>query len=202
MSHLLLCRKLVKALKHFHLTRLLTPLCGAEGVWERGWAHQYIPGPQPEKCIQSDLELFLNSWFHGVVKAEHEDNTNIGRIDVRLLKRSDKEGSLTYWVIMELKILKSFPNTKDASIPSPVAVSTNIKAIVKGVRQARSFLENRRAEKGLLEIYDLRKDKTDDLLKKQDVSTAMNNWSPDNKVHVWPVFGSSEDARTAGFTGV
>ena len=152
--------ELMEALQHYHRTRLLTPICCPDGVWTPGRAHQYVPGPQPEKCIQSDLEVALNFWFRGVVIAQHEDSTNIGRIDVRLLKKSNEEGSLTYWVIMELKVIKSFTNAQDGSNPSSVSASTNVGSIVKGVEQAGAYRENRGAEEGLLEIYDLRKNKT------------------------------------------
>ena len=192
--------ELMKALDHFH-QRLLTPTSCPEGVWERGRAHEYVPGPKPEKSIQSALELALNFWFRGIVKAESEDNTNIGRIDVRLLRKSANEGSLTYWVIMELKVIKCFTNPKQGYSPSRVSTSTNIEAIVKGVRQAGSYQQNRYAEKGLLEIYDLRKNKTNNLKKQREVLTAKNRFSKPPKIHVWPVFGSSEDARASGFTG-
>ena len=102
---------------------------------------------------------------------------------------------------MELKVIKSFANASPGSSPTKVPLSTNVKAIVKGVKQAGSYRENRVAEEGLLEIYDLREDKTDDLTKQAKVRAAMGNFSPQIKVHVWPVFGSSEDARDAGFTG-
>ena len=193
--------ELLKALQHFHQMRLLTPMCCAGGVWEPNRAHRYVPGPQPERSIQSDLELALNFWFHGVVRAESEDKTNIGRIDVRLLKKSDEGDQLAYWVIIELKVIKSFANAPSNSKASKVSLTTNVEAIVKGVKQAGSYRENRVAKEGLLEIYDLREDKTDDLTKRVEVCAAMDNFSPQIKVHVWPVFGSSEDARDAGFTG-
>ena len=192
--------ELMEALDHFHRTGLLTPMCCPDGVWEPGRAARYVPGPHPEGSIQSALEVALNFWFRGVVKAEHEDNTNIGRIDVRLLKKS-KDGSLAYWVIMELKVIKSFRNAPQGSDPSPVSDADNVAAIVEGVRQAGAYRENRSAEEGLLEIYDLRKDKTDDLRKHEKVSAAMSRLTPQPEVHVWPVFGSAQDARNAGFTG-
>ncbi len=193
--------ELMEALGHYHRTRLLTPTCCPDGVWEPNSAHWYVPGPHPERSIQSDLELALNFWFRGVVKAEHEDNTNIGRIDVRLLKKRE-DGPLAYWVIMELKVIKSHANAPQGSTSSTVSDSANVAAIVEGVRQAGSYRENRSAEEGLLEIYDLRKDKTEDLTKRARVSDAKNRFRSHPRVHVWRVFGSSQDARNAGFTGV
>ena len=194
--------ELMEALEYFHRTRLLTPIYCPGGVWEPKRAQQYVPGQQPEKCIQRVLEVALNFWFRGVVRAEREDNTNIGRIDVRLLKKSELEGSLAYWVIMELKVIKSFTNAPRGSNPNPVSTSENVKAIVKGVRQAGLESQNRAAEEGMLEIYDLRKDKTKDLTKHVEVSAAMDKLAQRPKVHMWSVFGSSDDARAAGFTGV
>ena len=193
--------ELMEALAHFHRTRLLTPMCRRDGVWEPGCADRYVPGPQPERSIQSTLGVALASWFRGVVRAEAEDDTSIGRIDIRLLRKSE-DGSLAYWVIMELKVVKSFRNAPRGSNPSPVSESDNVAAIVEGVRQAGSYRENRSAEEGLLEIYDLRKDKTNDLTKHDKVLDAMNRFAPRPEVHVWPVFGSARDARIAGFTGV
>lgn len=192
--------ELREALEYHHRRRLLTPSGCPDGVWEPHCAHQYVPGSQPERSIQLDLELALNFWFRGVVKAEHEDNTNIGRIDVRLLKKS-KEGALAYWVVMELKVIRSFTNAPSGSNPSPVSDATNVEAIAEGVRQAGSYRENRSAEEGMLEIYDLRKDKKDDLTGRKRVSAALDRFTPRPEIHVWPAFGSARDARNAGYTG-
>ena len=75
--------QLMEALDHFHV-RQLTPSSCDRGVWEAGRASDYIPGPEPEKAIQKALRTALNYWFHGVVRAETEDTTAIGRIDVQL----------------------------------------------------------------------------------------------------------------------
>ena len=194
--------ELAEALEQFHNEWLLTPACGGKGVWERGRAGEYVPGSEPEKSVQSGLQLFLSSWFHGVVRAEREDKTNIGRIDIRLLKRSKEEGTLAYWVIMELKVIKSFANAKIGSKPAKVGGGANIEAIVKGIRQAGAYRKNREAEEGLLEVYDLRKDKIEDLRQRTEVRAAVVEFFPPVAVRVWPVYGSSEDARAAGYTGV
>ena len=196
--------ELMDALKHFHRTQLLTPTSCPDGVWERGYARQYVPGPTPEKSIQSALELALNSRFSETVKAESEDKTNIGRIDMRLLKKSGRGNSLTYsyWVVMELKIIRSFTNPRRSPNRTPVSRSDNIKTIVKGIRQAGSYQKNRSAERGFLEVYDLRKDKGDDLIQQPKVQDARAEFTSPPEIHVWPVFGSSEDARAAGYTGV
>ena len=186
---------LTEALRHYHRNRVVTPVNCPEGVWQPGCAHRYIPGERPEKCIQSDLVNALNFWFRGVVRAEGEDRTNIGRIDVRLLKEG-VNGGLSYWVILELKVIKSFTNNC-----SRVSDSTNVRAIVEGVEQAGSYRANRRAEEGMLEIYDLRKDKSEDLTARAAVLAALETYSPLPRVDVWPVFGTAGDARNAGQTG-
>ena len=192
--------ELLEALEYFHMHRLLTPTCCPDGVWEPGHAHQYIPGRRPERSIQKNLEFALNFWFHGVLKAEHEDRTNIGRIDVRLLKKSAK-GPLTYWAIIELKVIRSFTNAQTASNASKVAVSTNVRAIVEGIKQALAYQANRHAEEGVLEVYDLRMDKGKDLTQCAAVANTLKRLQPVYAINVRPLFGTASDARDAGFTG-
>ncbi len=193
--------ELADALNFFHLSQL-TPASCAEGIWEPKRASDYVPGPAPEAAVQDRLAIVLNSWFHGVVRAQVEDRTNIGRIDVRLLKKSSEEGSLAYWAIIELKVIKSFANAQVGDKPSTVGPAANIDAIVKGLKQAHAYKANRSAEEGLLEVFDLRKDKTDDLTEHADVVTALSECAVTPTYAVRPLFGSSDDARTAGFTGV
>lgn len=185
--------ELMDALAHFHRRRVLTPTECPAGVWKS--AGQYIPGKQPERTLQSALVNSLSSWFRGVVWVEKEDSTNIGRIDVRLLTER-AAGGLAYWVILELKVIKSFTSTS-----SQVVLSTNVEAIVKGVKQAGAYRENRKAEEGMLEIYDLRQDKSANLTAHEEVSAALKKYSPPPRVDVWPLYGSADDARNAGHTG-
>ena len=186
-------QELMEALRHYHRSRVMTPAECPAGLWQS--ARQYIPGERPEKEIQSDLAISLNSWFRGVVWVEKEDRTNIGRIDVRLLTER-AEGGLAYWIILELKVIKSFTSTS-----SQVADSTNVEAIVKGVKQAGSYQANRKVDEGMLEIYDLRKDKSENLTARAEVSAVLEKYSPPPRVDVWPVYGSADDARNAGHIG-
>lgn len=192
-------KELREALSFHHLGHLLTPTCCPDGVWEPDRADRYIPGKRPERSIQTNLQVVLSSWFHGIVVVEGEDDTSIGRIDVRLLTR-DNKGALTYWVIMELKVIKSFRNAPEGRQPSPVDEGDNVSAITEGVLQAGSYGRNRGVN-GLLEIFDLRKEKTADLTKHANVLAAMKRFTPSPEVHVWPAFGSAQDARRAGFHG-
>lgn len=191
--------ELLEALNHFHLDRLLTPTCCVPGVWQR--AAQYVPGPQPERSIQDALELSLSMWFHGLVRVGVEDKTNIGRIDVRLLRPS-AEGPLAYWAIVELKVIKAFANAQGLAKAAAVSRTDNVDAIQKGLRQTCAYQRNRESEEGLLEIFDLRKDKSEDLMADAEVVKLLGELTPAPRYTVRPLFGSSEHARLAGFSGV
>lgn len=193
--------ELLDALNHFHLSGLLTPTCCVSGVWEPKRAAKYIPGSQPERSIQDALAVALGMWFQGLVRVGVEDPTNIGRIDVRLLKRS-AEGSLSYWAIVELKVIKAFANAKGRAKAAPVSRTVNVEAIKKGLRQTWAYQSNREAEEGLLEIFDLREDKSEDLMADGDVLKVLGDLAPVPRYTVRPLFGSSEHARAAGFAGV
>ena len=111
------------------------------------------------------------------------------------------KGGLAYWVILELKVIKSFAHAAPDSVPSKIEESKNVEAITKGVKQAGAYRENRIAEHGMLEVYDLRKDKTEDLRLRDAVGEALQMFAPAPQIHVWAVFGRAADARDAGFTG-
>ena len=192
---------LIEALEFFH-TRQLTPSNCASGIWETDRAAEYVPGQAPEKAVQESLCLVLSSWFRGVVRVESEDSISIGRIDVRLLKSSSKkEKALAYWAIIELKVIRSFTNASVGDDPKPVNTSRNISGIVEGLKQAWAYRSNRNAEEGLLEIFDLRKDKSENLLNSHRVVETLQSCVPTPHYNVRPIFGSSQDARNAGYIG-
>ncbi|MDP4540342.1 hypothetical protein Q9K01_11955 [Qipengyuania sp. DY56-A-20] len=193
--------ELLDALNHFHLSGLLTPTCCVPGVWEPKRAAKYVPGSQPERSIQDALALALGMWFQGLVRVGVEDRTNIGRIDVRLLKPS-AEGQLAYWAIVELKVIKAFANAKGKAKAAAVSRTVNVDAIQKGLRQTWAYQSNRESEEGLLEIFDLREDKSEDLMADGDVVKLLGELAPVPRYTVRPLFGSSEHARIAGFSGV
>ena len=192
---------LVEALEFFHVLQL-TPASCAGGIWEANRAAEYIPGRAPEKAIQERLCIVLSTWFRGVVRVEAEVSISIGRIDVLLLKPSMEEKALAHWAIIELKVIRSFTNAPVGQEPSPVGASQNIAGIVKGLKQAWAYRRNREAEEGLVEIFDLRKDKGEDLLNHPDVVATLQNYAPAPRHNVRPIFGSSQDARNAGYTGI
>jgi hypothetical protein len=188
--------ELLEALRFFHRNKLLIPSLCPDGVWEAGRASQYIPGRRPEKCIQKELTGALNFWFRGVVRAEMEDSTSIGRIDVRLL-RTD-QGPLYYWAIVELKVIKSKRNAPARKKASAVNVSENADAVAEGVLQAHAYRANRQAEEGLLEVYDLRLDKSLDMFGHATVQKAMARCNPVPVYNTRPIFGEASHARAAG----
>ena len=137
--------------------------------------------------------MALASWFHDVVHVLSEIPTNIGRIDIGLLTTS-VDGGPTFWAILELKVIKSFTHTA-----SPVKDTDNVEAIIEGVTQAAAYRASTQAELGVLEVYDLRRDKSQNLMAHQRVSNTLAGCSPPPDVHVRPVFGSAKDARDAGY---
>ena len=187
--------ELQKALQHFHIHHLLTPTCCPRGLWQADRAQHYIPGNRPEATIQSRLTVVLSSWFHGLLRAESEDRTNIGRIDVRLLQPTPA-GPLAYWAIMELKVVKSFTNAATS-----VRHRVNEDAIVDGVRQAHAYHHNRKSELSLLEVYDLRSDKRVNLLVSRRVQSTITQFPGVSSIEVRALYGSANDARIAGHSG-
>ena len=191
-------QEVIKALQHSHKTHLLTPSACPRGVWEAKRSSEYVPGPEPEKVIQKQLQIVLSSWFRGSVKAEIEDTTTIGRIDIRLL-RINPQGRLEYWIIVELKVIKSAANAAVGKKAKTVTLAMNVDAVCEGVRQSYAFAKNRNAD-AMLEVFDLRKDKTTDVLKEKPVCDEFAKCQPQPLCHVWPLFGSSSHARIAGWT--
>ena len=191
--------ELREALEHFHKASLRSPRYCVRGVWQRKLSEYYVPGERPEKAIQEGLTVALNSWFHGVVKAETEDSTEVGRIDVRLLAAT-ASGPLEYWAIVELKVVKSFTNAGSKDEATGVDRSENIRAITEGLRQAWAYQVNRQTVLGLLEVYDLRKEKHDDLFADQKVDECLANLSPVPDYACRPLYGSAAHLRKAEAT--
>lgn len=185
------------ALRHLHSNYLLTPSACPKGVWEERRAAQYVPGPLPEKAIQREVGTNLSSWFQGLLRTEWEAAISIGRIDVRLLQLGE-DGRWCYWAILELKVIRSSHNARKGAKAKRVSIADNAEAVAEGVRQAFSFGRDQRTE-ALLEVFDLRQDKTNDVLKHQAVLDALARCSPNPYCRIWPLFGSASDARRAGF---
>jgi len=182
------------ALSAFHEGNLVSPgMCG-RGVWKPGFNAKYFPDASPEKAIQEKLRVALWSWFRGLVSIGTEDSVNKGRIDVRLLAPPGESLGLRYWSIIELKVARSFGSTE-----KPVPRSVVINEIVKGVGQANEFTSDRAVEEGFLEIYDMRQDKTDNLLTDAKIVKRLNACTVTVNATLRPMYGTADEARNAGF---
>jgi hypothetical protein len=184
------------ALSLFHRENLLSPKVCPSGVWEKSRASKYVPGVRPEQAIQVFLRTALYSWFRGVVRADIEDSTPVGRIDVRLV--TETKGVWSYWAILELKVLKCYHNAALNKEAKPYSDASNAEDIAEGVRQVDAFARNWNAVP-LLEVFDLRKNKQVDILNHYTVTTELAKHSPRPSYRTWPLFGSAKDARIAGY---
>lgn len=129
-------------------------------------------------------------------RAVVEEKTPVGRIDIRLMQRS--KADWTYWAILELKVLRSSHNAAKGIVAKPVSEESNSKEVAKGIRQAHSFAKYWSAIP-LLEIFDLRKDKTSDVLKNVIVARAFARFSRAPATRIWPLYGTADEARLAGY---
>jgi len=80
-----------------------------------------------------------------------------------------------------------------------VTAADNAAAVAKGIRQAHAYCANRQAEEGLLEVYDLRKNKSSDIFAETVVQQVVATCMPAPTRHVRQAFGEAEYARTAGW---
>jgi hypothetical protein len=189
---------LIEALDLFQMREVLTPKGCPEGVWQPSFAHMYYAGPSPETSIQARLKTFLNGWFRGLLRAEVEDSTEIGRIDIRLLTPTGPTGGLSYWGIIELKVVKSFRHSKTGGAPVKVAPIQNARDVAKGIQQAHAFGKNRGCACTVLQIFDMRKDKVADPRTHKEVISVLPSCVPHPEMRLTPIFGSAQDARDAG----
>lgn len=191
---------LFEALDNFHMSHVLTPQNCPEGLWRKGYAEAYHTGPTPEVSLQAQLRTFLTGWFRGQLRVDREIPTEIGRIDIGLLiPPSDPSGGLTFWGIVELKVVKSFRYSKTGAGPVRVGPLANARDVAKGVQQAFAFRTNRGCACAVLEIYDMRADKTTDPRQHDEVKAVLPTCSPPPDMRLTPLFGSAQQARDAGF---
>lgn len=191
--------ELLESLVHFHSYNLLTPTLCPKGVWEPKRTMNYVPGPQPEIAIQDRLIVALNSWFHGELRAEKEDSIKVGRIDVRLLQTNPNDGALSYWAIIELKVMRSNHNAPEGKKAKSVSLAANVGAVVEGLKQIDSYKRDRLAPEGLLEVFDMRKDKTKNVKGQKRVKDQLVKCDDGIAFNVRPLFGEAKHARDAGY---
>ena len=186
---------LLGVLRRFHENNVRTPgTC--KGIWAEGSARKYIPDSRPEKAIQSALRIVLNSWCLDV-RAEPEDKTPAGRIDIRLLTPDRLTKRLGYWAIIELKVIRQWRKSASGVSPRSVSARENVAAMTGGLAQLDAYKSDRSAEEGLLEVYDLRRDKTQDLTGHQDFRRVRTKCDQSIVVTVRPLYGSAGDWQKA-----
>ncbi|TPK96544.1 MULTISPECIES: hypothetical protein [unclassified Mesorhizobium] len=191
---------LLEALNHFHMHSVLTPQNCPDGLWRVGHAEAYHTGPTPEVSLQAQLRTFLTAWFRGQLHVDRETTTEIGRIDIALLiPPSDSSGGLTYWGVVELKVVKSFRYSKNGNAPVKVGLLTNARDVAKGVLQAHAFRTNRGCAYAVVEVYDMRADKKVDPREHAEVKKVLPTCSPTPDIRLTPLFGSAQQAREAGY---
>ena len=172
-----------------------------------------MPGKATEKVIQQKMRDSLVSYFRGQVRVGLEDTVEKGRIDVRLLSsgtNNNGQKGLTYWSIIELKVARSFSNQKkpktvaDKKPLKKINISTIENDIVKGVKQANEFTQDREVEQGFLEIFDMRTvaGKKVNLLELPKVKAALVACNRHINTSIRPMYGTADHARDAGFQTV
>jgi hypothetical protein len=191
---------LFEALNAFHMTHVLTPQNCPEGLWRKGYADAYHAGRTPEVSLQAQLRTFLTAWFRGQLRVDREITTEIGRIDIGLLiPPADSTAGLTFWGVVELKVVKSFRHPKTGGDPIKVGPLANARDVAKGVQQAFAFRKNRGCACAVLEIYDMRADKTADPREHDEVKKVLPTCTPPPDMRLTPLFGSAQLARDAGY---
>jgi hypothetical protein len=173
---------------------LLTPQIGPPNFWADG--PTYEPGPEAERTIQWIVAAQLRSAFRPL-EVDMEQEISLGRMDVLMTDPNRASGQFLHPAIIELKALKSRSHGG-----APFAPSKNIKAVVKGMRQAKAYRMEKGAQYSVLGCFDLRKDKTDILAEKVCVM-ARNRYFTDDRVEafVFPLYGRTEDAQEAAAIG-
>ena len=69
-----------------------------------------------------------------------------------------------------------------------------------GLMQIHSYKKDRKSDEGLLEVYDLRADKTDDIAAENDIETLRAQCDSTIQVNIRPLYGSDKDYRSSQFS--
>jgi len=190
---------LEKALDAFHIKKMLTPTRGS-GAWARSRAKDYVPIKNAEIHIQRRLKDYLGAWFHEKIWIEQEVKTDVGRIDLQILvKSSSATLGLACWGVIELKVAKSYSTPRDEDRPTSkltrVTHKTNMDGVVKGYGQADAFACDRDVNNSFLEVFDMRKVKSPDLLDDSRAKEKAEQCVKKVRAKVRKMFGSSEEIR-------
>jgi Holliday junction resolvase-like predicted endonuclease len=166
---------------------LLTPAKGPPGFWTDG--ANYVPGPESERHIQWIVQQQLRSNFRPIL-VDTEQETEVGRIDIVMTDTNAAHGKL-HPAIIELKALRSKTHNDNA-----VSATANLKAVVKGMRQAKAYRHAKQARYAVLACYDMRQVKTD-MFALNVVVLAQAKYLTDDdiKAFILPIYGLTDDAQ-------
>lgn len=175
-------------LEDVRINSLLTPQIGPPGFWADGPG--YEPGAEAERQIQWIVAAQLRSNFRPLM-IDTEQITPLGRIDIVMTDPTPTEGSPLHPAVIELKALKSKSHGGAA-----FAESKNVKAVLKGMRQAKSYREVKEAQYSVLGCFDMRNNKTD-IMAVELCVVARGRYFQDERVEafIFPVYGTSDDAQ-------
>ena len=111
--------------------------------------------------------------------------------------------SLTKWLARhpQLSIVTSRnwgQSIKQPRRSAPRRLPKNVKAVIKGMRQAKAYREEKSARYSVLGCFDLRRDKTD-ILSAHLCVMARDRYFTDERVEafVLPIYGTTDDAQEA-----
>ena len=172
---------------------LLTPQIGPPGFWADGPG--YEPGAEAERQIQWIVAAQLRSNFRPFM-IDTEQITPLGRIDIVMTDPAPTSGNPLHPAIIELKALKSKSHGGSA-----FGESKNLRAVLKGMRQAKSYREIKEAKYSVLGCFDMRNIKTD-ILSVELCLMARDRYFQDERVQafVFPVYGTSDGAQEEAAT--
>lgn len=190
--------ELKQALSDFYEMNLVTPSQCDGSIWEPGRSSEYVPAKDTEKAIQRILRVAITHHFRGKARAETEDKAPKGRIDIRILAPSAGQAGLAYWSIIELKVVRTYRNAPKGKPRTKISKSKVMDEIAKGYRQANEFTADREVQEGFLEVYDMREDKSENLLAHPTVQSAADKCAVKVNCNVRQMFGTSDEARIAG----
>ena len=182
--------EIFEVLEDIRRNSLLTPQIGPPGFWAD--APGYEPGPETERTIQWIVAAQLRSNFRPMI-VDSEQEIALGRIDLVFTNPIPTEELPLHPAVIELKALKSKSNGGAAFSPSK-----NVKAVIKGMRQAKAYREEKSARYSVLGCFDLRRDKTD-ILSAHLCVMARDRYFTDDRVEafVLPIYGTTDDAQEA-----
>jgi len=167
---------------------LLTPMIGPPHFWTKG--DDYVPGEEAERQIQWIVAAQLRSNFRPMI-IDTEQVTVVGRIDVVITDPNAQGVCPRHPAIIELKALRSKTHNSKA-----VANSVNVRATLKGLRQAKAYRHEKAAKFAVLACFDMRENK-DDILNTPLCVLARQKYFTDGDIaaYTFPVYGDPAHAQ-------